>query len=203
MDNGVLDIFNDKKFDKLFEKAHLRISRDRAFSLIEFLKYSLDKDGDLIEMGVYKGSTAYIIADISKNTEKKLYLLDTFEGTPPHSENDNVKREGFYSDTSLSYVKDYLMHFNNLSFIKGFIPKTFEKIKNQNFCFCHIHLNLYQSTIDALNFIFEKMVSGGIILIEDYGLEACAGVRKACDEFSKIKNFHMIWLPTGQGLIIK
>lgn len=203
MDRGVLDIWNSDKYGALFQRANLRISTDRAFLLIEMLKHSLTLEGELVEMGVYKGSTSYIIAEIAKGSEKTTYLFDTFEGTPDHSKDDNVERKGFYADTSLESVREYLKEFERVELHKGFIPDTLHVLDGKKICFCHIHLNLYQSTKSALEKIFPKMAESGIILIEDYGLEACAGVKKAADEFAKSQGVHMIWLPTGQGMMIR
>jgi len=203
-DNRVIDdIWNSEKFDNLFERANLRISRDRAFLLLELLTHALNLEGDVCEMGVYKGSSAYLIADTIKQSTKTLHLFDTFEGTPKHSDNDNMNREGLYADTSLEGVQEYLGEFKNLSFHKGFIPDTLQAIENTRFCFAHLHLNLFQSTKDAMEFIYPRINKGGVILIEDYGLCKCAGVKKASDAFCEINNTHTVWLPTGQGMIIK
>lgn len=203
MDNGVWDIWNEQEYGALFQKANLRISTDRAFSLIELLRHALRLEGELVEMGVYKGSSAYIIADVAKASGKKLTLFDTFAGTPEHSDEDNVKRAGQYADTSLEGVLGYLSEFANIEAHKGFIPETLSVLDGKRVCFCHIHLNLYESTKNALEYIYERMTLGGIILIEDYGLKTCAGVKKATDLFAAEKNIHPIWLPTGQGMVIK
>lgn len=203
MDRGVIDIWNSEKFDSLFERCKLRISRDRAFLLIELLRYASRIKGDMAELGVYKGSTAYIMANLLKESSKRLYLFDTFVGTPAHSDKDNVKREGFYSDTSLEMVQNFLSEFEFIEYVDGLIPDTLKVLDNNSLAFCHIHLNLYTSTKSALEYIYNRVSKGGVILIEDYGLYACAGSKKACDEFVDALNISIIWMPTGQGVVIK
>ena len=198
-----LDTWNDDKYKALFKQAQLRLTPQRAFVLINALQHALVLEGDVIEMGVYKGSSAYIIAHTMQNSGKKLHLFDTFEGTPKHTEKDNVSREGWYGDTSLEAVGEFLKEFDFLEFHQGFIPDTFTDLPEQKYSFVHIHLNLYESTLCALEYIYEKMSVGGVVMIEDYGLVKCAGVKLAVDNFVEKNNIHVIHLPTSQGMIIK
>lgn len=195
------------RFDTLFNNAKLRISRERAFVLLETLKVAEKLPGNLAELGVYKGSTAYLIADYlfqHQLDNKKLYLFDTFAGTPQGSHHDNVAREGLYEDVILDDVKRFMNLFDSLLVYQpGLIPETFAGLETELFCFLHVHLNLYQSTRDTLEGLYDSVVGGGVILIEDYGLNTCRGVKKATDEFLATKNNVVIHLPTGQGLIFK
>lgn len=198
-----LDTWNDEQHKELFKKAHLRLTPERAFVLINALQHALVIQGDVIEMGVYKGSSAYLIANTMLYSGKKLHLFDTFEGTPKHSEKDNFPREGLYSDTSVESVRKFLEEFDFLEFHQGLIPDIFVDFADQKYSFAHIHLNLYESTFGALEYIYDKMNTGGIILVEDYGLVKCAGVKLAVDNFMQSKNLNVIHLPTSQGMIIK
>lgn len=203
--------WNGKKFGKLLLKANTRISKDRAWTLIQFLDYALQKEGECMEMGVYKGASAYLIADrIKKNKKDKLlFLLDTFEGTPYKRigyKKDNEKRKGQYIVAGgKQKVKEHLGEYETLCrFIQGIIPESFSKLpENTYFCFIHIHLNLFDSTYEALEFVYKYCIKEGIILIEDYGLISCQGVKAAVDKFCKKYKIHLIKLPTCQGVIIK
>lgn len=197
------DVWNNEFYETLFEKSKLRLSRERAFVIINMLKHALKLEGEVAEMGVYKGSTAFIIASYMKDSPKDFLLFDTFEGTPEHSKEDNVKRHGFYADTSLSEVKAFLSDFNNVHYFPGFIPQVFQNLQKKEYAFVHIHLNLYTSTKNALEYIFDKLTLGGIILIEDYGLSQCLGVKKATDEYVQSQGNTVIHLPTGQAIVIK
>ncbi|MCI9138217.1 MAG: hypothetical protein HFI78_00500 [Lachnospiraceae bacterium] len=203
--------WNGKKFEELLLKANTRISKDRAWTLIQFLDYALQKDGECIEMGVYKGASAYLIADRMKKNKKHkiLFLLDTFKGTPYKStgyKKDNEKRKGQYIVAGgIQKVKEHLREYEPLcQFIQGVIPKSFSTLpENTYFCFIHIHLNLYDSTYEALKFAYKYCIKDGIILIEDYGLTSCQGVKAAVDKFCKKHKIRLIELPTCQGVIIK
>ena len=56
--------------------------------------------------------------------------------------------------------------------------------------FLRLDTDLYKTTKIQLEVLYPRLVSGGILHIDDYG--ACSGVKKAVDEFF-FEN-HNIWL---------
>ena len=49
-----------------------------------------------------------------------------------------------------------------------------------------------------------RLVTGGILLCDDYGYHTCPGARKAFDEFAATTpEQSVVHLPTGQGFIVK
>lgn len=206
-EQGVLDFCHTEENEMLFKAAQLRISYERGHLLKEFIRCSEKIPGDAAEMGVYKGNSAYVLADIitSWDNEKKLYLFDTFQGTPAtESQYDNQTRNGQYADTNISGVMTFLEPFKEKVIpVAGLIPDSFHDVLSASWSFVHVHLNLYQSTMDALEYAFPRLSRGGILFIEDYGLESCAGVKYAVDEFCLNKGVVVMALPSGQGVIIK
>ena len=75
-----------------------------------------------------------------------------------------------------------------------------KEIIDKKFCFVHLDVDLYKSTIESLRFFFPKMVSGGIILIHDYHSD---GIQKAIKEFKSDNQIHLIELTGSQAMIIK
>mgnify|MGYP003349306476 CR=1 FL=1 len=72
-------------------------------------------DGNLCEVGVYKGGSAEIIAK-NKTDERKLFLFDTFEGLPEVSNHDNFHKTGDFNETSYESVKENLKSYKNIYF---------------------------------------------------------------------------------------
>jgi O-methyltransferase len=131
---------------------------------------------------------------------KKLFLFDTFQGSPKSSVLDEIKGKDHYSDTSVDGVRSFLSDFKVPQIlVPGFLPHSLENYINNTFCFLHLHLNLYKSTLTTLDKIFERIVPGGLILFEDYGIRNCSGVRYAVTEFMRNKVEKPIVLPTGQA----
>lgn len=67
----------------------------------------------------------------------------------------------------------------------------------------HIDVDLYQPTLDSIEFFWDKLNVGGVLVCDDYGFETCPGAKKAMDDFFSKKNMSVIHLPTGQGVVFK
>lgn len=196
-------------WERVWKKAELRLSKERVYTLLSFLQYACCFDGDVIEMGVYKGCTAYAIGAVLNTNAPKgktLYLCDTFSGTPDCSDcaKGDIRRAGKYADTSVQYVADKMAEcYQHTVFVEGFIPDSLQQIDTvTKFCFAHVHLNLYESTKAALLWLKDRMTVNGIVVVEDYGIKNCAGVREAVDELAKSQRRRLVYLPTGQAILL-
>ena len=156
--------------------------------------------GDIAEVGVFKGGTAKIICE-AKN-DKYLHLFDTFEGLPELSEQDDKQlfQKGGYA-CGLDRVKEYLQGYSNILFYKGVFPSTGLSVKNRHFSFVHLDVDLYQSTKDALNFFYPLMARGGVIISHDYSHSQ--GVRNAFAEFFEDKIEPVTGLSGNQCMIVR
>jgi O-methyltransferase len=97
-------------------------------------------------------------------------------------------------------VKQKLKKYPNVHIYKGIFPETGVSLKNKKFAFVHLDVDIYKSTKNCLEFFYDKLPKGGIIISHDYHAK---GVRKAFDEFFKNKNEQIIQLPLSQCMIIK
>jgi O-methyltransferase len=199
--------FGDLDFIGHYKKCSEKslVSPDRCFIIYKALLQAISKQGDLVECGVYKGGTAAMMASClsSLNLRKKLYLFDTFEGMPETDSKRDLHKKGDFADTSLDVVMQYVGHADVVEFKKGFIPNTFEGMENSKFCFAHIDVDIYRSILDAMEFIWPRLESGGFVIFDDYGFPTCPGAREAVDEFFSEKASIPICLPTGQAIVIK
>jgi O-methyltransferase len=155
-------------------------------------------EGDYAEVGVYKGATARLICQAKG--EKALHLFDTFEGLPELSDEDIRFAPGMFA-SRIEQVQSRLDGFNKVFFYKGLFPTTAEAIRDKRFAFVHLDVDIYQSTKDALEFFYPRMVRGGIIISHDF--PSAAGVQKAFAEFLSHKPEKIIGLPLSQGMIVK
>tara|TARA_B100001540_G_C15807189_1_gene642629 strand:+ start:120 stop:821 length:702 start_codon:yes stop_codon:yes gene_type:complete len=203
----LLSFYKDKEIVDLIKEIKKEV--DFAFYPYEaFMIYSIVKtqtslEGDLAEVGVYQGGSAKLICEVKK--DKKLYLFDTFTGLPEVSDDDThfgQKHwyENEFSNTSVESIKKLLNKYSNVDIIKGIFPESGKGIVDRKFCFVHLDVDLYKSTIDSLKFFFPKMISGGIILIHDYHSD---GIQKAFREFKTENQIHVIELTGSQAMIIK
>lgn len=165
-------------------------------------------EGDFAEAGVYRGGTAYLIAqNLARGADggRLLRLFDTFEGMPGSADTDpSDLARGDFGDTSLEGVRELLRGFDFVSFHKGRIPDTFAGLDEGRYAFVHIDVDLYDSTLDCLSYFYRRTVRGGVILFDDYGYpKFVASERRAADEFFADKPEKPIALPTGQAFVVK
>lgn len=183
-------------------------SLDRKYALNEFFKLAHRLEGDVAECGTYRGASAFfLVKSINRfGLTKDLFLFDSFMGLSEPGPCDG----SFWVENDLSAsqkdVWDNLSRAGGTSFVKvleGWIPNRFDEVKDRKFCFVHLDVDLAQPTVDSLEFFYPRMVSGGLILIDDYGFDTCPGVTHVVDEFMKFKTEAIVKLVSGGCLIIK
>ena len=140
-------------------------------------------EGDVIEVGVYKGGSGLLLSSIFKD-DTTIFLVDTFNGMPEVNQFDNVHIEGDFYDTSYEAVSELFNGKENVNVIQDTFPseKT-EFLKNKKFKLVHLDVDIYDSYKNSLEFLHPLMVSGGVIVCDDYDAGSCLGAKKAIDEF--------------------
>jgi predicted O-methyltransferase YrrM len=187
------------------------LTEDRCYILYSLVGNAVLLDGDLAECGVYKGGSAWIMAKAlsesvgSTKPTHKLYLFDTFTGMPATYDCDAlVHSEGDFGDTSIESVKKLLSQFDFVEPKPGYIPETFQGLERNKFSFVHIDVDLFSSTKSCLEFFYPRLVPGGIMLFDDYGVRIYEDLeKKAVDEFFADKSEKPISLSNGQTIIVK
>ncbi|MEK6556847.1 MAG: TylF/MycF/NovP-related O-methyltransferase, partial [Candidatus Margulisiibacteriota bacterium] len=172
-------------FDECFEAIRERniLPLQDAHDLYNMLLRTNNIVGDVAEIGVYRGASSHMIANLLKNTGKQIFLFDTFDGMPETSPGIDMIQKGGFNDTSLGQVQQFLASFANVHFHPGLFPKTLTSEHEKLYSFVHIDCDIYQSTLDACHFFYPLMNRGGIMLFHDYLTYDCPGVKKAVDEF--------------------
>ena len=181
------------------------VSPDRCYVLQTLLRQALHVPGDIWECGVYQGGTAGMFAAMlhDARTTKKLYLFDTFAGMPETHATKDWHRQGDFADTSVEAVTRHVAHPDICILRPGFIPETFTGLENARIAFAHIDVDIYQSILDSLTFIWPRLSIGGIIVFDDYGFPTCPGARAAVDEFFRDLPSAPLCLSTGQAIAFK
>lgn len=213
---GDFPLSDDYKYwrdDKTFLANYRRLSpnnpysQDRKWTLREYVRLSNRLSGDLAECGCYQGATAYFMAEAS--TGGTLCLFDSFEGISQPGERDVANdaeimpwNEGDLN-ASESLVRQNLAQFSNIEYYKGWIPTRFGEVADRSFRVVHIDVDLYQPTLESLEFFYPRLVAGGTIVMDDYGLMTCPGARQAANEFALTNGLDILELPTGQGIITR
>ncbi len=164
-------------------------------------------EGDFVECGVNKGGLSRTIINyVNFNSlKKKFYLMDTFNGLDDRYISETERKQGIRAggyEECYNLVKKNFEGFN-VEIIRGTIPETLPQVKTDKICYLSIDMNCVEPEIAAAEYFWDKLVDGGIILLDDYGWAMHIAQKNAFDEFAKQKGHKVLSLPTGQGIIIK
>ncbi len=132
--------------------------------------------GCFVEVGVYKGGTAWFLSRLAKLQGRELYLYDTFTGIPYSGKNDPHK-VGDFSDTSIEEVSK---HVPDAHIIQGIFPST--AVDMGAVGFVHLDVDQEQSYTDALEYLLPLMSPGGVIWCDD--ADCLPGASDAVCEFA-------------------
>lgn len=175
-------------------------------------KHAMSLEGDFVDCGVHTGIFARAVINYTnfQNSNKKYYLLDTFNGLDEkYSTAEELKRNfsmGYDKENSDQLHKQVTETFKNFNvkIIKGTVPDTLVDVDTTKVAYLSIDMNCVKPEVDALHFFWDKMVSGGIIIFDDYGYGNESNDQKQShDAFAKSKNVEILTLPTCQGLLLK
>ena len=185
-------------------KCRSLVNYDRLWILKCAVLQTRSVTGEIWEAGVYQGGTALFLKRLtaSETHQPRIRLFDTFLGLPPvNSVVDLHHHEGEFGDTSLKDVQRFVGSEALIDYRPGVLPETFGGLDRSVIRLAHLDLDLYQGTIDALDFIYPRLAIGGMIVLDDYGFITCPGARRAVDEFFGDLREAPIILSTGQALV--
>jgi O-methyltransferase len=156
---------------------------EKLARLRELLLSTAHLDGDIVEVGVYKGGSARVLVDNAGTS--KVYLFDTFKGIPRHNPTlDGRWGVGSFADTSAIAVMDMFVGDSRVSVYPGVFPdETGGVIDFRRLRFVHLDVDNYDSYTACLEFIYGLVAPGGVIVFDDYGEDCCPGAKTAVDEF--------------------
>lgn len=152
--------------------------------------------GEVWECGVYRGGTARLLATMGRT----LRLFDTFAGLPDPDPDHDLLRAGAFGDTSVAAVRSVV---GEADYRVGLIPDTFIGLEDAHIALAHVDLDLYASVQAACEFIYPRLVPGGLMVFDDYGGQTTPGARAAVDECSA-RWPEVPWVsPSGQAVVIR
>jgi len=209
-----LSFLRDKKFVDSFTSSAMN---DQEKSLIWRLHvlcwaatHALHLEGDFVECGVLQGFSSAVLCkylDFGK-VAKTFYLYDTFAGMP--EETTSTRESGFREayaehdwDRIFTHVQEVFSPYLNVRIVRGVVPATFEEVVPDKIAYLHIDMNSASAEILALEWLFERITPGGVLVLDDFGWLAYQDQMLAEVEFMKNRGYQVLELPTGQGMVLK
>jgi len=190
-------------------------SSERMATLARAVDYIVHHDlrGDIVECGVWKGGSMMLVAQKLKrynDTNRNLYLFDTFEGMSEPTDKDvsgvdnntakdllgqadRLSGDNVWCYSPLDDVRSNLYKTgypnDKLIFVKGKVEDTLPYPGMGPIALLRLDTDWYESTRHELHHLYDLIVPGGILIIDDYG--HWSGSRKAVDEFIKERNLRI------------
>ena len=156
--------FRDSSVLRMFD------ARVAVMRLLSEQIYQLDIPGNVAELGVFRGEFSSLIS--AAFPDRKIHLFDTFEG---------------FSEKYITIDIDSVLHVmpdpTRTVIHKGWFPDTFSDVRDETFCFVSLDADLYAPTAAALPLFYERLATGGVLLIHDVYSTQFSGCRKAVGEF--------------------
>jgi len=167
--------------------------------------------GDVVECGVWNGGSMLLAAMALihfGDTSRKLYLYDTFAGMPRPDDIDcrwdglptlptweayanSGKIWGFGGTVEMVQDVMRLSQYpeENIIYIKGMVEDTIPQTRPDSVSILRLDTDLYRSTLHELVHLYPQLVSGGILIIDDYG--QFQGARIAADQYFAENNLRI------------
>jgi hypothetical protein len=195
---------------------------DKLHALISATRYVAQHKipGDIVECGVWRGGSMQAVARTLTqcgDQGRDLYLFDTFEGMPPPTAED-VRHDGTPAadllaaqdrdSTVWAYagLEDVQAGFadvpypaERIHFIKGKVEETVPEQVPETISILRLDTDWYESTAHELRHMWDRLVSGGVLLIDDYG--HWKGSRQATDEFLERTGARLLLIRMNSGRV--
>ena len=200
----------DTDFKKLYNTIshYTKVDILRCYELWQLVPQVQHLEGDILEVGVWRGGSGALIAHREKefNNKTTVYLCDTFTGVVKASDNDNYYINGEHQDTSETIVKNLTsktLNLDNVRILKGMFPDDTGSVVQGPIKLCHIDVDVYEGAKQITEYVWEKLVIGGIIVYDDYGFSGTQGVTKFVNSQRGLNDRHVIHNINGHGVIVK
>ncbi len=161
--------------------------------------------GDFIETGVWRGGATIFMRAMLKALEimdRIVWVADSFEGLPePDPDKFPVEARTHQGavmtkvynhfaadiDEVKSNFTAYGVLDDQVRFLKGWFKDTLPSAPIGPLAIMRLDGDYYESTMDALNNLYDKLSIGGYAIIDDYGEDSWTYCRKAVDDFRRAR----------------
>jgi len=200
------DYLNFKKL-LLFKKIYpyTMVGYPRLSNVYELSKKSEREkiEGTFVECGVWKGGCAALMAFVADRAKsgRKTWLFDSFEGLPEPTEKDGALAKEYagnkvggkletidkcvssLEDVKKVFFKILKINLENVIIKKGWFQDTLpiNKEKIGKIAILRLDSDWYESTKYCLDNMYDNVIIGGYIILDDYG--CWEGAKRALDEF--------------------
>ena len=184
----------------------------------ELFRLVVDKPGDIVELGVYRGTTLLQWANFLEcrnigDRTRRVIGFDNFSGfraldpkDGPPSERAGKVAGGFDGAGLEQQLEELIAIFDadrfipqkpRITLVKGDIERTVPRFVAEQpgtrICLLHFDCDLYAPTRVGLEHLWPLVIAGGVVIFDEYGVEPWAGESKAVDEYFASIGYRPAW----------
>lgn len=201
-----LSALSDQVFVRAWD-ANCESNADRAILWRRYVLacaayHCVQLEGDFVECGAYTGVGMKTVMDYLGGTSfpRTFWGYDRFVHDASMA---NQKMQDLGAGLE-ERVRAKFADYPQVNLVSGSIPESFDGQMPERIAYLHIDLNHAEPEIAALDHLFDRIVPGGMLILDDY---EWAGVYRdqklAEDRWFEARRYRVMPLPTGQGLVIK
>ncbi len=208
-----------------------RINITRFLAHYELYKMIQDIPGCIVECGIYQGNSLLAFAKFleifhSGDRIRNVIGFDSFQGLQNFTEKDGPMYENrskvlggwsagefkhaFYELVDIYHSDMFVPNAKRVHVVEGDIAETVpayvEKHPGLRISLLHLDVDIYEPNITALKYLYPRVVSGGLVVLDEYGMTEWGGESSALEEYFEgdipvLKKFP--WTSTPGGFFIK
>jgi len=171
----------------------------RVYTLCWAARSCLALQGDYLDVGCYDGKTVEIIMRYVEfsSAGRRYFLFDLFDDPPAES------RKALHGPELFEQVRARTQALGPVRVVAGRLPEAFAEAMPERVAFAQIDLNDPQAELACLGPVLERMVPGGLLVLDDYGFVRYRESHLREKAYFRSIGETVLELPTGQGLFIK
>lgn len=209
-----LGFLNDADLRPAFDEAILNYTDTTTRKVAEELiwrkhvllwcaRNCLSVEGDFAECGVSTGfGVEVMVKALSfQNINRTYWLYDTFDGVPAEQADEGSPVGSGDVAQALKLVREKFAAYSNVKIVPGALPSTLSVDCPESLAFLHLDLNNTTAELETLMTLLPRMSEGAYIVLDDYGWARFRRQHLAEHKLFEALGFHVLELPTGQGLI--
>jgi hypothetical protein len=208
-----------------------RVFLKRFLAHYEFFRMTVDLPGDIVDLGVYRGISLMSWANFLEirnigDRAKQVIGFDNWSGFTSFDPEDgfedvrvNKVIGGFNGGAFQEMLKDAIHIFDRDRFIphkpriilvdgniEDSVPRFIEENPGLRICLLHVDCDLYRPTKVALEHLWPRVVRGGVVIFDDYGIRPWEGETTAADEYFAEKSVilrRLDWAMSPSAYVVK
>lgn len=198
-------------------------SPEKLNALILSVRHVVKHDipGDIVECGVWRGGSMQAAARTlieAGDTNRELYLFDTYEGMSAPTDKDrrgqdgtsaaellqaSSKKSGVWAVATLDDVQTGMGRIGypeeRIHYVQGMVEQTIPEEAPDEISILRLDTDWYESTKHELDHLYPRLSSGGVLLLDDYGW--WEGAKTAVDEWLEETGERLLLLRMAEGRV--